>query len=67
MSYIDRDLTFNEDEVIPMGNFCFDVLIIDDEENEQDETQSFYLYFHNGSRSHITDTAQITIYDNDEG
>ena len=69
---IDRDLTFNENGVsfILMGtsSVCFDMLIIDDEENEQYyEYFYFDLYFYNSSHTQFIDRLQIKIIDNEEG
>ena len=69
--FIDRDVTFNENGVsfILMGTstVCFDMLIIDDEENERTENFTFYLYFHNGPFSQIIDILRIELSDNEEG
>ena len=68
---IDHDLTFNENGVsfILMGtsSVCFDMLIIDDEENERDEYFYFDLYFYNSSHTQFIDRLQIRIIDNEEG
>ena len=71
ISYIDQDLIFNEDGVsfILMGtsSICFDMLIIDDEENELPEFLFLDLYFYNGSLIQLIDTLVIVLYDNEEG
>ena len=65
---IDQDLTFNEDGVsfILMGtsSICFDMLIIDDEENDRNDYLYFNLYFYNGS---LTQLIEIEVFDNEKG
>ena len=49
------------------SSVCFDMLIIDDEENEQHEYLYFDLYFYNGSHTQFIDRLRIRIIDNEEG
>ena len=50
------------------SSICFDMLIIDDEENEQSyEYFYFDLYIYNGSHAQIIDELRIGIIDNEEG
>ena len=50
------------------SSVCFDVLIIDDEENGRySEIFFLYLYFYNGSLTQFIDTLPVIIYDNEEG
>ena len=49
------------------SSICFDMLIIDDEENERSEHLYLDLYFYNGSLTQYIDRMWIIIFDNEEG
>ena len=49
------------------SSVCFDVLIIDDEENEHYEYFYFNIYFYNGSLTQFIDILRIGLSDNEEG
>ena len=70
--FLDRNLTFYLNDVpfillTGMSRICFDVMIIDDNENERDEVFYFYLYHHNGNMTETIDKTSILIHDNEEG
>ena len=49
------------------SSVCFDMLIIDDEENDIDEYLYFKLYFYNGSFTQFIDIFYFEVFDNEKG
>ena len=49
------------------SSVCFDMFIIDDEENDLNEYLYFNLYFYNGSLTQLIDRFEIEVFDNEKG